>query len=333
MRKQRPRLCSFLPLISLCLLTLGGGCGIERAERAGLEAPPVEELEKALKASRGELVRAEQPKITAPQMPMEQQLREIAPRAEMLQSRYPETRTVAALKWREIINQSIEGSLRALGQLLKHPQWQTRLAAAEILKFAYDPRAASVLATAADDPHPLVRQSVAEGMGLLGGAVAMDTLIKLSQDPEPWVRKSAAAAFSFLPPDKRAQARLVGLVSDPDPRVRELAAESLAIVGCPDASAALIKALENDTEPVVRQYAASALGSLEAKDGVEALLKALDDPAEEVRWAAARSLGFCAKPGDKTVIRRLRQVRANDFAFVRFAAELSLRKLGYHVAL
>ena len=68
------------------------------------------------------------------------------------------------------------------------------------------------------------------------------------------------------------------------------------------------------------------------REAVPALLEGLSDRNDDVRWASARSLGLCAEPKDGKVILALRRTRVSDTALVRFAAEISLRKLGYHMA-
>jgi len=329
MNNDRGWLPGFICLLFLLAPALG--CGIERMKRAEMAVTPEQEIKKAYEATRAELQRGVRAKAPHPNIPLEQQRRAIARLVRALESEKAEWRTQGTLRWQQEVDDYWAASKVELRRLVHHPQWQTRMAALLVLQFCYDPEGADIVVEVIHDPEPLVRQSAVEALGMLGGPKAIPALVEMSSDPDFWVRKSVAAALSMLEKDPRSEEALVRLLKDENGRVRVMAAEALALVGSKASGAALIAALENDPDAMVRQYAASALGFLQLAEAVPTLLAGLSDREEDVRWAAARSLGLCARPKDEKVILALRKTRAGDAPLVRFAAELSLRKLGYHV--
>jgi len=319
--------------VLLCLLLGLVGCGIQKLERKELAVTPEEEIKRAYQLTQGELARGARPKAYHPNISLREQERNLAPLVRMLESKDIEERTQGTLKWQQVVDDYWAASQPALRRMVRHPQWQTRLGALLVLEFCHDPAGTDIVLEAIRDGEPMVRQSAAEALGLLGdGPKAIPALVEMSNDADAWVRKSVAAAFSMLDKDPRSEDVLLRLLKDPDGRVRGMSAEALALVGTARCGPALIEALRQDSEADVRQYAASALGFLQLREAVAALLEGLSDRSDDVRWASARSLGLCAEPKDEKVILALRRTRASDTALVRFAAEISLRKLGYHVA-
>ncbi len=330
---MKNRLWWLAGLASLLLVLLPAfGCGIEREKRTGITVTPEQEIARTYELTRGELQRGARPKATHPNMPLDKQRRELAPLVRALESANAELRTQAVLRWQQLVDDYWQVSKEQLARLLRNPQWQTRMGALLVLEFCYDPEGADVAVQAIADPEPMVRQSVAEALGLLDGPNAIPPLVQLSNDTDSWVRKSAALGMSMLDKDPRSEEALLRLLKDQDAHVREVAAEALALVGTRRCGPALMEALRTDGDAAVRQYAASALGFLAMREAVPALLEGLSDRDEDVRWASARSLGLCAPPKDEKIIRALRKARVEDSPLVRFAAEMSLRKLGYHVA-
>jgi HEAT repeat protein len=154
-------------------------------------------------------------------------------------------------------------------------------------------------ANALRDKNPAVRAAALRDGGRdLGTQLLLEAL----HDEDADVRLLAAQRLGGSGPDteKRTAALLLAL-KDPHAGVRREAAEALSFIG-PAATPALCKALE-DEDPRVRVGAAFALiGPAWSKERrewapgekqvvVPLLEKALQDPSDDVRRAAAQSLG------------------------------------------
>jgi uncharacterized protein (DUF2336 family) len=90
----------------------------------------------------------------------------------------------------------------------------------------------ALIAAAAYDPDPKVREHAAEALGQMGDLTAVGPLIAVAlEDGNARVREHAAEALGSLG-DERARLALAALVlSDPSPRVRHHAAEALGQIG------------------------------------------------------------------------------------------------------
>jgi len=150
-------------------------------------------------------------------------------------------------------------------------------------------RAVSDVAEGADDPAREVRVAVAEGLGRLGGAEALEQLII---DHDPVVRMAALDAAAELGVPEPLAGRVVTAISHASWQVRKRAATTLGRADPEVAINPLIRALRDRIVDVRR----AAVQSLErwASDRPEvvtALTEALNDPdpgvRTQVRWALA----------------------------------------------
>ena len=103
-----------------------------------------------------------------------------------------------------------------------------------------------------------------EGLESVGGAEAVDVLVRLARDDDSDVRCAAARALGSVG-GSAALAALVKLAGDDDACVREGALFGLASVSDPEAFAALVK-LAGDDEEDVRYSVAWVLGMVTDPD-------------------------------------------------------------------
>jgi HEAT repeat protein len=134
------------------------------------------------------------------------------------------------------------------------------------------------------------RNRAAEALGQIGGARAVEALIKALGDNDLGVRWDAADALGEIG-DVRAVEPLIETLRDEDTHVRASAAVALGEIGDARAVEPLIKALgDEDAEWYVRRNAAIALGEIGDARAVEPLIKALGDDEWDVRRHVAKAL-------------------------------------------
>jgi HEAT repeat protein len=153
---------------------------------------------------------------------------------------------------------------------------------------ARDARIMPLLLAAAGDPSDRVRSAVAWALGELGGAAAVEPLIRLLDDTSWDVRMAATASVGGLGGQAR-DALSKTLVTGAKPWARCHAAQALGRLGQVEAAPSLVDALK-DKSRQVRIAAAEALGELRARAAVGDLIPALADPDAGVRNSAAAAL-------------------------------------------
>lgn len=182
------------------------------------------------------------------------------------------------------------------------------------------------LAAALKNPDPNVRRSAVEDLGRIG-APALPSLAASLKDGDPRVRVAAAgAALSIDPKRADALALLIGASKDPDAVVRRLAAESLAV----EPAVAALGGLLDDRNDEVRWAAADSLGELgqAAAPAVPALLHLLGDKDPAFRSVAADALGQGAKGNPQAVAPALTAALKDGDRRVRESAARSFLELG-----
>jgi HEAT repeat protein len=182
-----------------------------------------------------------------------------------------------------------------------------------------------------------LRAGVAEALGEIGDARAVDALIEALRDEDSDVRRSVAWALDVIgwkPGNneervlyyiaKRDWGRCVKIGSfaveflierlkDKDSDVRRSVAEALGKIGDSRAVDALIEALK-DEDSNVRENVAEALGEIGDARAVDALIEALRDEDSDVRIRVAEALG---EIGDARAVEALIEALKDEDSYVR----------------
>jgi HEAT repeat protein len=199
-------------------------------------------------------------------------------------------------------------TIPALVRHLNDPHEHVRAIAAAALGQLHALDAVPLLAALGRDPSDVVRQSVVEALGILGGAGAGPArkrrgLGRARGLKGPGIgrwfgRKTRGASAPPLDPIGMAVATLETALADDSAAVRTQAALALGRIGPPAAAVApgLIGLLK-DADETVRCQAAEALGQVGGDAGatVAALVELLQDASAPVKAAAARALGALKK--------------------------------------
>jgi len=188
------------------------------------------------------------------------------------------------------------------------------------------PEELPALVEALKKPDPNVRRSAIEDLGRIGAA-AVPTLVASFKDADPRVRVAAAgAALSVDPKHAGALAALIAASKDANPVVRRLAAESLAV----EPAASALAELLGDKDDEVRWAAADSLGELgpAAAPAVPALLKLMADKDPSFRSVAADALGQGARGNPPAAAPALTAALKDPDRRVRESAARSFLELG-----
>lgn len=157
------------------------------------------------------------------------------------------------------------------------------------------------------------RAIVCWGLGRLGDAGALDTLVAALGDPDPAVRWEAARALGELDDRRAVEPLAAALAGDAGAGVRATAAGALGLIGDRGALAALAAGLAPGEPEQVRAACAEAFGDLWDPEAEPALITALDDPSPSVRHAAANAL---CQSGSPRALPKLREIAACDHGTV-----------------
>ena len=172
-----------------------------------------------------------------------------------------------------------------------------------------------------------MRTVCAQALGALGGAGAIDALMRALSDPLPRVKIAAAGALGKLGSDAGLEALLQQSRSE-DWALRIRAAEALSFVASPKASVRL-RELESDSVPDVR--CAARVGGLRIEAArlghdarVEFLTRLVSDASRDVaRWA----IGELGKRYGSAAIPKLASALDTTSPFVRAEVEYQLLQL------
>jgi HEAT repeat protein len=194
-------------------------------------------------------------------------------------------------------------TIPALIRHLRDPHEHVRAIAAAALGQLHALDAVPLLAALCTDPSDVVRQSVVEALGLLGGAGADPARKKRGlrrgrrlkgRGIRWWFGWKKRGTPPVLNSVELAVAMLVSALADDLAAVRGHAALALGRIGPAAAASApgLIRLLK-DADETVRCQAAEALGQVGGEDGptVAALVELLQDTSGPVKASAARALG------------------------------------------
>lgn len=138
------------------------------------------------------------------------------------------------------------------------------------------------------DPNPVLREAVADALGLWPYQAAVELLTKALADEAPQVRASAARSLGRLGAMETTDS-LLTVLRDSSIWVRQAAADALGALG--DArTAATLSEMAAQGPTLGRVAAISALGQLPTREARQRLVACLSDEHGEIRWHAARAL-------------------------------------------
>jgi HEAT repeat protein len=196
------------------------------------------------------------------------------------------------------IPNALQGTVVAkLAELLKDPEKNVKINAAESLGRLRNGNATEALAAAVDDAD--IRVFAVQALGSIGnsrGTMAVIRVLRLPADAEKATARALAAQALGKLVDVRAVKPLIVALKDPDENVRQWAAESLGLIGDRRAVQPLIEVLKEKSvaNQRVRTSAARSLGRIGDVTGVEPLVAALAD--KSTRHEAIRALGGLRDP-------------------------------------
>jgi len=190
-------------------------------------------------------------------------------------------------------------------------------------------RLAEMLDATKEDKH--IRSQIARRLGRLGPSAAEALPALLSAGREDQDRDVRAACLyavrKIAEPDQAVTVFRTVLRDDPDNKLRAAAASRIGSYGpaAADAISDLVAALDQDKDSTVRDRAVEALARIGEK-ALPALVERLDVKDREVRIRSIYALGKMG-PAAKPVADRLKKLLSDDDKDVRFAAEVSLKRL------
>ena len=137
-----------------------------------------------------------------------------------------------------------------------------------------------------------VRAQTCSTLGLLGGYLAGDLLIKTFYGETQRVRDKASQALVTIA-DETVIEKLIALFREEDVSVRSLAMETVGKIG--SVAVPMLKVSLRDEDDDIRILSANVLGVIGDSSATEALiLGLLEDDNENVRYASAEALGQIA---------------------------------------
>ncbi len=210
-------------------------------------------------------------------------------------------------------------------QKLKSADPSVRRQGAAWLSQARDPKAAPYLVKALDDESSWVRQSAADGLGLLVWRAASPKLAAmLTGDKDAAVRQQAAISLSYLMDPAAGQA-LMKALNDEAPAVRYAALHTLGAMRYQPAEDTLAGLLKSD-DPNMRRGAISALGQMKSTKATAALTAAISDGDVYARLEAIKAVGDIGEASAAPSLKKL--LDKSQEPMIRVEAALALAKLG-----
>lgn len=232
-----------------------------------------------------------------------------------------------------ILAQVGPAGIPALADHLHDPHEGVRAVTAAALGHLHALDALPGLVHLRDDPSELVRQSVVEALGIIGGSGA--PIVRRRQTPGRWLGwmfgRRGRTPEAHLPDRlELTVATLRDALADPATAVRIGAAQALGLIG-PGAAAVTpdLIGLLRDADETVRIRAAEALGKVgeDEEATVPALVTLLEDPSPQVKDAAARALG-ALKKGAAAAVPALVPLLQDREESVRQAAAEAIGRIG-----
>jgi HEAT repeat protein len=215
---------------------------------------------------------------------------------------------------------------------LRDPHEQVRAVAAAALGHLNAREAVPALAALAGDPSHFVRQSLADGLGLILAAAARSDRTERGRRHRGRRLRFGGPARGrpTIDPIPAALAGLGELLTDDNPAVRTQAAVAVGRGGRAAAAAIpdLVRRL-GDADETVRCRAAETLGQLdpESDEAVRALVDTLTDPSAAVRAATARGLAALG-PAARAAVPDLMPLLQDQDADVRTLAADAIAQAG-----
>jgi hypothetical protein len=163
-------------------------------------------------------------------------------------------------------------------------------------------RAERVLMSAMSDKRPIVRETAAHILGLIGSSVATHELIEALHDPVPAVKLQAAKALGRVG-DAAAVLPLLSTLHGADEQLGSQIFTSLVQIGH-DAVPALVEA-SNSGSAWTRWNCLRALGEIGDIRALPMLVQALGDNDHSVAWMGAKGLVHFRKRSIVPVLRLL----------------------------
>ena len=212
--------------------------------------------------------------------------------------------------------EAVPALVRALGDPHQGVRWKAGEALGRMGRDAL-PAVATVL----ENPDADVRWRGAVVLGDIGGAGAVEALIRALCDRDRYVRSRAEQALGRIGPE--AVGPLLSLLGNGTPRARQAAAAALGWTRDPAPIGPLIAAL-GEEDPGLSEAAARALEHL-GDLSVEPLMGALSHPQTAVRRQVAGILG---RLGNPRAAPPLRDALSDPDPVVRHAAGQALAAMG-----
>lgn len=182
------------------------------------------------------------------------------------------------------------------------------------------PEVEQTIRQALSDDAVAVRCAAVAAAGSMPSAGLLSAVAGLLEDDEPAVRDAALQVLSNSSDSHQALVREIAgqMAASESPQQRRAAALLCAAGGDCDRLALLMK----DEHAAVREAGVLAVGRLRLTASCPSLVMALFDESEDVRIAAAESLGDCC--GETGAVEPLRQALQDASAWVQAAALHSL---------
>jgi HEAT repeat protein/energy-coupling factor transporter ATP-binding protein EcfA2 len=188
-----------------------------------------------------------------------------------------------------------------------------RTSAARALEKMKTADATEALLVALNSENTLwVRVKIAEVLGRMGRAEAVETLTTMLNDSNSWTRKSVARALGGINSAEAVKA-LTTALNDEDRDVRTASIEALGKINRAEAVAVLTRVLEIETEDRnVRCRAAEGLGRIGGAEAVTALTQALEDEDSSVRYSAGNGIVSIGGVEAIAALTRVLEIEAED---------------------
>ncbi|WP_459555933.1 HEAT repeat domain-containing protein [Lacunimicrobium album] len=217
--------------------------------------------------------------------------------------------------------------LESLSNLLNHDLATIRCYSAEALGDLGDTKAIKLLVSALKDPESNVRACAASALVKIPDERSVTPLVRCLKDPDRHVRLLAVNALGAIG-DKSAASPLSQLLDENDPELIAATCDSLGRLGDASAIERLIQFLvlpESDEHTGLVLKVIDTVRRLQATPAVPALLELLQSPDSNIRLKAVEAIGQCKQ---KSAAEDIELILAKDPSDeVRAAAAKSLGEL------
>ena len=172
------------------------------------------------------------------------------------------------------------------------------------------------------------RMSSAMALGIIGGKVAIDTLVYVVlNDRDDWVRRAAAMGLSEIT-DVEAIPALLQLLDDKSEEIISFSVEALSKIGGDAVKDKLVAELENNPNPEKEFYIYTALAQLGVEDAFLPVVDGLDKENENVM---VRTVMKAIERIGKPIVPFLVEQLTRKEWHVRNRVQISLTKMGHDI--